>query len=116
MTRYEEEFYHNIERLTNGVEEIAKKLDKNSEMSLEQAYKVCADNNVACFEMNYYHKVIAPALDMLNFLREKMNEDYENTTYRTEVTIKLGFTSSEEYKKFEDWLESNKLGSKESKC
>lgn len=116
MTKYEADFYDNIERLTNCVEKIAEKLDKNSEMSLKQAYKVCADNNIACFENDYYRTVIAPSLDMLEFLREKMNEDYKNTIYRTETTIKLGFESAEEYKKFEDWLKDNKLGSKESKC
>lgn len=104
MTQYEEEFYHNIRRLTNCVEEIAEKLDKSSEMSLEQAFKVCADNNVVCFKNDYYKEVIKPGLDMLDFLKEKMNEDYENTIYRTEVTIKLGFESAEEYNRFEEWL------------
>jgi len=115
MTRYEEEFYHNIERLTSGVEKIAEKLEKNSEMSLKQAFKVCADNNVACYEMDYCRTVIDPSIGMLNFLREKMNDDSKEP-HRTEVTIKLGFDNIEEYKRFEDWLESGKLGGKESKC
>lgn len=111
MTQYEEEFYHNIRRLTNCVEQIAEKLD----MSLEQAFKVCADNNVVCYKSDYCRTVIDPALDMLNFLREKMNDDSKEP-HRTEVTIKLGFDNIEEYKRFEDWLESGKLGGKESKC
>ena len=108
MTKYEEEFYYNIGRLTNCVEKIAEKLDKNSEMSLEQAFKVCADNNVVCLTSDYYRTVINPSLDMLDFLKEKMNEDYENTIYRTEVTIKLGFKNAEEYNRFEEWLKNGK--------
>ena len=107
MTQYEEEFYHNIRRLTNCVEEIAEKLGKSSEMSLEQAFKVCADNNIVCLKSDFYRTVIAPSLDMLNFLKEKINEDSKEP-HRTEVTIKLGFESAEEYKRFEEWSESKK--------
>lgn len=107
MTRYEEEFYHNIRRLTNCVEEIAEKLDKNSEMDLGQAFKVCSDNDIICLKSDYYHKVIDPSLNMLNFLKEKLNEDSKEP-HRTVVTIKLGFDNIEEYKRFEEWLKNGK--------
>lgn len=74
-------------------------------MTSKQAFNIVRCGGLGCTEKEFYNaeSIVENDLDMLEFLKKKMSED-TNYIHRTEVKIRIGFDSVEEYERFERWL------------